>query len=148
VQLVFHATVEAYVRASGKPWWTAGATRGSRIDFIPLSALRARGLLEQTVRHELAHVVTGERLAPRPIWVQEAVAMHLSGDPRIASAREAVPGVGAGGHGRGSSAPLSCPTDAEWGGIRSAEALEKAYARAAACFVAETRTGRRWDEIR
>ena len=148
VQLVFHSTVEAYVRASGKAWWTAGATRGSRIDLIPLSALRARGLLEQTVRHELAHVVTGERLAGRPIWVQEAVAMNLSGDPRIASASQAVPGVGAGGHGPGSSAPLSCPTDAEWGGIRSAEALEKAYARAAACFVAETRAGRRWDEIR
>ncbi len=146
VQLVFHPTVDAYVRASGKPWWTAGATNRNRVDFIPLSALRDRGLLERTLRHELAHVVTRERLAGRPIWVQEAVAMNLSGDSRIAAAGQAMPV--AGGRGLGASAQLSCPTDAEWGGIRSAEALEKAYARAAACFVAQTRVGRRWDEIR
>jgi stage II sporulation protein D len=148
VQLVFHPSVDAYLRASGKPWWTAGAANGSRIDFIPLSALRDRGLLERTLRHELAHVVTRERLAGRPIWVQEAVAMDVSGDPRIVSARQAAPGAGASGRGAGSSAPRSCPTDAEWDGIRSADALEKAYTRAAACFVAQTRAGRRWDEVR
>ena len=148
VQLVFHPSVDAYVRASGKPWWTAGATNGGRVDFIPLSALRDRGLLERILRHELAHVVTRERLAGRPIWVQEAVAMDLSGDPRIAAAGQAVSGSGASGGRSGPSAPVSCPTDTEWGGIRSADALEKAYARAAACFVAQTRTGRRWDEIR
>ncbi len=148
IQLVFHPTVDAYVTASGKPWWTAGAASGIRVDFIPLSALRDRGLLERTLRHELAHVMTRERLAGRPIWVREAVAMDLGGDPRIAAARRAAPGAGASGPGPGSSAPLSCPTDAEWGGIRSAEALEKAYARAAACFVAQTLSGRRWDEIR
>ncbi len=148
VQLVFHPTVDAYVRASGRPWWTAGAANGNRVDFIPLSALRDRGLLERTVRHELAHVVTHERLAGRPIWVQEAVAMYVSGDPRIAAAGAAAPGGGAGGQGPGPAAPLSCPTDAEWSGIRSAGALEKAYTRAAACFVAQTHTGRRWDEVR
>jgi stage II sporulation protein D len=148
VQLVFHPSVDAYLRASGKPWWTAGAANGNRVDFIPLSALRDRGLLENVLRHELAHVVTRERLGRRPIWVQEAVAMHLSGDPRIVGASQAAPGAGASGPGSGSSAPLSCPTDAEWDGLRSAEALEKAYVRAAACFVAQTRAGRRWDEVR
>ncbi len=148
VRLVFHPSAEAYMRSSGKPWWTSGATNGNRVDFVPLSALRDRGLLERTLRHELAHVVTRERLASRPIWVQEAVAMDLSGDPRVAAAGQAAPGAGASGRGSGSSAPRSCPTDAEWGGIRSAEALEKAYLRAAACFVAQTRAGRRWDEIR
>ena len=148
IQLVFHPTVDAYVRASGKPWWTAGAANGNRVDFVPLSALRDRGLLEHILRHELAHVVTRERLARRPIWVQEAVAMHLSGDPRIAVASQAASGAGADRHGSGSSVPLACPTDAEWDGIRSADALEQAYARAAACFVAQTRAGRRWDEVR
>jgi len=148
VRLVFHPSVDAYARASGKPWWTAGAVSGNRIDFVPLSVLRDRGLLERTLRHELAHVVTRERLAGRPIWVQEAVAMNLSGDPRIASAREAVRGTGVSGQGLGSSAPIPCPTDAEWNAIRSANALEKAYTRAAACFAAQTRTGLRWDEIR
>ena len=148
IQLVFHPTVDAYVRASGKPWWTAGAAQGNRVDFIPLSALRDRGLLEQTLRHELAHVVTRERLAARPIWVQEAVAMDLSGDPRIVAVGRAVPGPVAGGRGPSASAPLSCPADQEWSAIRSADALEKAYARAAACFVAQKNAGRRWNEIR
>jgi hypothetical protein len=136
------------VRASGKPWWTAGVTNGNRVDFIPLSALRDRGLLERSLRHELAHVVTRERLAGRPIWVQEAVAMNLSGVPIIESAGQAAPGAGATRHDPGSSATPSCPTDAEWGGIRSPEALEKAYARAGACYAAQALTGRRWDEIR
>ena len=72
--------------------------------------------------------------------------MNLSGDPRIASAGQAAPGAG---EPRDPvRATPACPTDAEWGGIRSAEALEKAYARAGACYAAQARTGRRWDEIR
>jgi hypothetical protein len=144
---VFHSTVDDYTRASGTPWWTAGATRGTRIDFIPLSALRARGLLEKTIRHELAHVVTAERLAGRPIWVKEAVAMSLAGDPRIAESPQAASGTATGAR-LNRPMPPSCPSDAEWVAIRSADALEDAYRRAAACFVAERSAGRRWDEIR
>jgi stage II sporulation protein D len=148
VQLFFHPTVDAYVRASGKPWWTSGAAQGNRVDFIPLSALRDRGLLEQTLRHELAHVVTRERLAGRPIWVREAVAMDLSGDPRTIAVGQAAPGTVVRGGGPGASAPPPCPTDQEWNAIRSADALEKAYTRAAACYLAQKAAGRRWDEIR
>jgi stage II sporulation protein D len=146
--LVFHPTVEAYVRASGKAWWTAGAARGNRIDFIPLSALRERGLLEQTLRHELAHVMTRDKLAGRPIWVQEAVAMSFAGDPLVAAAIDAASRQGSVGRGVPGAATPSCPTDAEWRAIRSAQALEGAYERAAACFAAQSRAGRRWDEVR
>jgi stage II sporulation protein D len=148
VQLVFHPTVDAYVRASGKPWWTAAVTNGNRVDFIPLSALRGRGLLEPTLRHELAHVVTRERLAGRPIWVQEAVAMNLAGDARFSVVGKVASDADAHGSRQTPVTPLSCPTDSEWNALRSAEALEKAYARAAACFIEQTRAGRRWDEIR
>jgi SpoIID/LytB domain protein len=147
VQLVFHPTVDDYTRASGRLWWTAGATRGTRIDFIPLSALRARGLLERTIRHELAHVVTGPRLAGRPIWVMEAVAMSLAGDPRFADYQQASPTTSAGSQSNRSTHPR-CPTDAEWGAMRSADALDDAYRRAAACFAAARNAGRRWDEVR
>jgi SpoIID/LytB domain protein len=146
-QLVFHPTVEDYARATGQPWWTAGATRGTRADFIPLSALRARGILERTIRHELAHVVTGERLAGRPVWVREAVAMSLSGDPRFADSLQSQPAAATGTRPDRISSP-SCPGDAEWGAIRSADELEAAYRRAAACFAAQRAAGRRWDEIR
>jgi SpoIID/LytB domain protein len=131
VQLVFHPTVEAYTRASRQPWWTTGATRGARVDLLPLSVLRERGVLEETVRHELAHVISGERLTGRPIWVREAVAMDLAGDLQSAPA-----------------SILSCPTDAEWLSIRSAAALRSAYRRAGACFSAQRAAGRRWDEVR
>jgi hypothetical protein len=127
VTLVFHATVEAYTRASGQPWWTAGATRGARVDFIPLSALRQRGLLEVTLRHELAHLVTADRFKEQPIWLREAVAMELAGDPRSAEAGQG------GTHGGGTP---SCPSDAEWRAIRSPDELQKAYSRAAACYAA------------
>jgi len=127
VTLVFHATVESYTRASGQPWWTAGATRGALIDFIPLSTLRQRGLLEVTLRHELAHVVTGDRVKGQSIWLREAVAMELAGDPRSAEMRR---------DGSTREGPLPCPTDAEWRAIRSPDELQKAYRRAAACYAA------------
>ncbi len=140
VRLVFHATVEAYVRAAGQPWWTSAATRGQQVDFLPPSALRQRGTLERTLRHELAHVVTGDRLKGRPIWVQEAVAMDLAGESFSGEdgPRRAGPGGSA----------LSCPSDAEWREVRTAEALPELYRRAAACYAAQRGAGRRWDEVR
>jgi SpoIID/LytB domain protein len=140
VRLVFHPTVEAYTRASGQPWWTAGATRGQRVDFIPPTVLRERGMLERTLRHELAHVLTADRLKGRPIWVQEAVAMNLAGESfgEDDGPRKAGPGGPA----------SSCPADAEFREVRSAEQLRKLYRRAAACYAAQRAAGRRWDEIR
>ncbi|HEX7486220.1 MAG TPA: SpoIID/LytB domain-containing protein, partial [Vicinamibacterales bacterium] len=140
VEIVFHPTVEAYTRATGQPWWTAGASRGNRIDLMPLSALRQRGVLEGTLRHEVAHVLTSERLKGRPTWVEEAVAMDLAGDSR--AAENGTPWAGSG------APALSCPTDAEWRSIRSEDELRKAYRRAAACFAVQRAAGRRWDEIR
>ena len=140
VRLVFHPTVEAYMRVTGQPWWTSAATRGQQVDFLPPSVLRQRGTLERTLRHELAHVVTGDRLKGKPIWVQEAVAMDLAGESFSGDdgPRRAGPG----------GSTLSCPADAEWRGVRTAETLPKLYRRAAACYAAQRAAGRRWDEVR
>lgn len=135
-RLVFHPTVAAYTRATGLPWWTSGATRGTTIDLLPPSALRRRGILERTVRHELAHVVIGDRLAGRPLWVQEGAAMFLAGE--------------VGRTGRGARLDLDgrgCPSDHELSRASSADALRQAYALAAACFERDLRGGRRWDEV-
>ncbi|HEY3380241.1 MAG TPA: SpoIID/LytB domain-containing protein [Vicinamibacterales bacterium] len=132
VEIVYHATVDAYRRATGQPWWTAAATRGARVDLIPPSVLRERGLLESTLRHELAHVVIAERLAGRPLWVREGAAMYLAGGYR----GEPVPGKAV------------CPSDVDWKAIRTRDGLERAYVQAAACFNAEIAAGRRWDEVR
>jgi hypothetical protein len=140
VRLTFHPTVEAYTRTTGQPWWTAGATRDRHVDFLPPSVLRQRGILERTLRHELAHVLTGERLKARPIWVREAVAMDLAGEsaglsaaPPRSGSREAAP---------------PCPADVEFQGARTAERLSSLYRRAAACYAAQRAAGRRWDEVR
>jgi stage II sporulation protein D len=140
VRLVFHPTVEAYMRASGKPWFTPAATQGDRVDFIPPSSLRQLGVVERTIRHELAHVLTGDRLKGRPIWVREAVAMDLSGE---SFAGDDGPRRG----GRGGPA-LSCPSDAEFRQVRSAGELPNLYRRAAGCYAAQRADGRRWDEVR
>jgi SpoIID/LytB domain protein len=139
VRLVFHPTVEAYTRASDQPWWTAGATRDQQTDFMPPSVLRQRGILEGTLRHELAHVLTDDRLKGRPIWVREAVAMDLSGESF---------GGDDGPRRAGGGSALSCPADAEFQKVRSAERLPMLYRRAAACYAAQRGAGRRWDEVR
>jgi stage II sporulation protein D len=140
IRVVAHPTVEAYTRASGQPWWTTGSTTGLRIDLIPLATLRQRGLLESTLRHEIAHAITAGRLKGRPTWVQEAVAMDLTGDPRFPDRRSA--------SSKAPPEPAACPTDAEWRAITSADGLEQAYRRASACYAAQRKAGRRWDEVR
>lgn len=136
--VVFHPTVESYGRATRQPWWTSGAASLSRVDLIPADILRRRGTLEETLRHELAHVMTADRLYGRPIWVKEAIAMRLAAEGRITQP----PAEGA-----SHSAPSHCPSDAEWGAIRSAAALERAYKLAAGCLASQLAAGRRWDEI-
>jgi stage II sporulation protein D len=134
-RLVFHPTVRAYARATGLPWWTAGASHGTTVDLLPPQALRRRGILERTVRHELAHIVIGDRLAGRPLWVQEGAAMFLAGELEAAE----------GGEPR-DEAPRRCPGDEEISGARSVADLRDAYVRAAACFAGELRKRRHWSE--
>jgi stage II sporulation protein D len=142
VSLVFHPTVEAYLRATGKPWWTAAATQGTRIDLLPPTVLRERGVFEQTLRHEIAHVLTVDRLRDRPLWVREGAALYISQMQLLKDA----------GAERGPTTPAprraGCPTDDEMLHLASAEAMRSAYARAGACYVEQLAAGKKWDEIR
>jgi SpoIID/LytB domain protein len=136
LHLVFHPTVESYVAQTKLPWWTAAATRGDRIDLLPLSLLQERQIVERTIRHEIAHVLAAPSLEGRPAWVKEGAAIYLSGervDPPVAAGR------------RGK---IACPTDGELLRSQSAASLHDAYARAAACYSAQIAAGRRWDEVR
>ncbi len=129
VQLRFHPTVESYQRATGQPWFTAASTRGDVIDLLPVPVLRQRGLLEPTVRHELAHVLTGRALRRAPRWVSEGVAVWAERGAPVAGAA------------------LVCPADAEFEAAASAEALRRVYDRAAACYARELRRGRSWTTL-
>ena len=134
IALRFHPTVESYQRATGQPWFTAAATHGHVIDLLPVNVLRQRGLLESTLRHELAHAMTSDALQRAPLWVQEGVAMWASrprdGSPPVAAAAAA--------------AAVSCPSDADITKATSAEVLRKMYAAAEQCYVRDAAKGRSW----
>lgn len=114
----FHPTVESYQRATGRAWFTAGSTRGTQVDLLPLSTLRTRGLLDVTLRHELAHVVTSASMEGQPLWMREGAAVWAE------QARQ--PDRGA--------AAVPCPSDEEFERAASAEALRGLYDRARACY--------------
>jgi stage II sporulation protein D (peptidoglycan lytic transglycosylase) len=131
VTLRFHPTVESYRRATGQPWWVAATTHATDIQLLPASVLRDRGVLEQTMAHEIAHVVSAPLLAGRAPWIQEGAAMYLAGEK---------PGV--------MPARVKCPGDAELSRSTSPGALRDAYARAGACFAARVAAGEDWRAIK
>jgi hypothetical protein len=66
---------------TGQPWWAAAATKGNKIELQPVAILKRRGVLNQTLKHELAHVVidlVGHDRAPR--WLEEGFAIYLAGE--------------------------------------------------------------------
>lgn len=72
-----------FTARTGQPWWAAAATKGNRIEFQPLGLLKRRGVLWNTLRHELAHTVidvVSRKRAPR--WLEEGFALYLAGEGR------------------------------------------------------------------
>ncbi len=139
LRLRFHPTVESYQRTTGQPWFTAGATRGTDVHLLPLSVLRMRGILERTIRHELIHILIEPALAGRPLWVSEGAASYFAGE--VLSSDDTLPG------GSDPGASSSCPIDRELRSPISQDALRIAYARAAACFARQIRTGKEWRDV-
>jgi len=73
-----------FTARSGQPWWAAAATKGNRLELQPLALLKRRGVLANTLRHELAHVfidAIGRDRAPR--WLEEGFSIYLAGEGRL-----------------------------------------------------------------
>jgi hypothetical protein len=66
-----------FARATGEPWFVAASTSGTVIRTQRLSALRQRGTLQFTIRHEGFHTVQPARL---PRWLAEGLARTFSGE--------------------------------------------------------------------
>jgi stage II sporulation protein D len=137
LRVVVHPSADSFRRETGEPWWSAARTRGARIDLLPLPVLRSRGTVEAVVKHELVHVLTDTRLAGRPLWVREGVAMHFAGERPPASLFD-------GDRPR----RVKCPSDDELSRAVSAAAARAAYARAAACVARAIADGREWHAVR
>lgn len=132
IPITIHADVDAFSRATGQPWWMSGATVGPGIELAPIAVLQQRGVLERTVRREVAHVLVDDALARRPQWVRDGAASYFA-DPAartIASRR------------------VECPGDAELLRPLSAGAHRDALARAEACFRRQIADGRSWRDVR
>ena len=133
LRVTVHPTVESFGRATGQPWWVAGATEGPAIDLLPIAMLKQQGQLERAVRHEVAHAVLDGALAGRPMWVREGAAAYFASPLRKAGDRpERVP----------------CPGDTDLLRPLSAGAQRESYARAEACFARAIADGKRWDQVR
>ncbi len=139
LRIVFHPSVASFQRETGESWWSAARTRDVRIDLQPPEALRQRGTLEMTLRHEIAHVITAPVVTGRPEWVGEGAAMHFAGEPPPQSL------IGADGIPR----RVHCPSDLEMRRPASAALARQAYGLAAACFErALVENGGRWEDVR
>lgn len=128
-----HRTATEYEQATSQAWFTSGAVVGGEIHLAPLQALRDRGMLERTVRRQMAQVLTATALAARPRWVQDGAWLFF-GDGGAASGR--------------SDSRVVCPTDAELARPVSAGALADAWSRARACFARQIGSGRSWRDIK
>jgi len=141
--LRFHPTVESYQQGTGQPWFTAGATAPpprAEMQFVPLTVLRDRGVLETTLRHEIVHVLTAPALNGRPLWVREGAASYFAGERQI--------GPDTPGRRPAPQPRLSCPTDEELLRPVSPGALSLAHTRATACFARQIAEGRKWSDVR
>ena len=134
-----HPSMQSYERATGQPWFTSGAVVGGELHLMPSAVLRDRGVLDRTIRRELAHVMIDEPLTKRAAWVREGAAIYFSGGRPEASDDE------------GASRPrsrASCPDDGELLQPVSAGALSNAHARALACFARQAGDGRSWKDVK
>jgi hypothetical protein len=77
VRLEALSSANAFARATGEPAFVAASTQAQTIRTQRLGALKTRGLLEFTVRHELFHTAQPASL---PRWLAEGLARHFSGE--------------------------------------------------------------------
>jgi SpoIID/LytB domain protein len=128
-----HPTMDAFGHATGQPWWVTAATVGPAIDLAPISHLRQRGVLESTLRYEVAWAVITPYLTTAPAWVKVGAAMMYAGPPVAPAPAE----------GR-----VRCPSDAELLRPVSGGAQREAFLRAERCVRREIARGTRLGEMR
>jgi hypothetical protein len=74
-------TTADFVAATGEPSWVVASTHDARVETQPLATLARRGVLTQTLRHELAHAIIDKLARGRaPLWLAEGLAAHFAGE--------------------------------------------------------------------
>ncbi len=72
--------IDTFRSETGEPGWVAAHTEGSRIHLQPVLELLERGILRDTLHHELLHVCVEQHAAAGlPLWFREGMVEYLSG---------------------------------------------------------------------
>ena len=88
-RLKVFATVAEFRNSTGEPGWVAASTRGRTIQMQPADVLRAAGTLDNTVYHELLHMLIESYAHPgTPQWFREGLVLYLSGPSETAARAE------------------------------------------------------------
>jgi stage II sporulation protein D len=82
IELRVYPDLDTFRNATGEPGWVAAHTEGRRIDLQPAAILHAKGALDSTLGHELAHAFVESQVASAtsrvmPLWFQEGLAAFL-----------------------------------------------------------------------
>ena len=81
VQVQTWRSVGDFIQATGQPGWMAGSSDGHSIALQPLELLAKRHILNQTLRHELTHLVVHRlRVREVPMWFEEGFVLYLAGE--------------------------------------------------------------------
>jgi len=80
VEIRLYPDLDSFRDSTGEPGWVAARTDGRRVHMQPAAVLRRHGVLEQTVRHEMLHVVVeSQAAAGLPAWFREGLVEYLAG---------------------------------------------------------------------
>jgi stage II sporulation protein D len=78
-RLKVFASVAEFRDSTGEPGWVAASTRGRTIQIQPPDVLRAAGTLDNTIYHELLHMLIESYAHPgTPQWFREGLVLYLS----------------------------------------------------------------------
>ncbi|MFL6284858.1 MAG: SpoIID/LytB domain-containing protein, partial [Pyrinomonadaceae bacterium] len=81
MEVFVYETTGDFVGATGEAAWVAAVTEGRRMRLQPLDALKRRGILSTTPRHELVHAALEALGCGRgPRWLVEGLAAYVAGE--------------------------------------------------------------------
>ncbi len=89
-RLKVYATIAEFRNSTGEPGWVAASTRGRTIQMQPSEVLRAAGTLDNTMYHELLHMLIDSYAHPGiPQWFREGLVLYLSSPSETPSMKQA-----------------------------------------------------------
>jgi stage II sporulation protein D len=79
ITIRIYPDLDSFRNATGEPGWVAARTARREIEMQPSDVLESRGVLRQTLQHELLHVIVETRAAPGlPLWFREGMVEWLT----------------------------------------------------------------------